>query len=264
MKIQYASDLHLEFFENSRYLKNNPLKPAGDVLVLAGDIECLNRDNFYNNHFWDYVSDNFKEVIVVVGNHEFYHGYDLNLVRKGKVCSVRKNVNYYYNSVIQLDNISLIVSPLWSYVPVESAGIVKQGVSDFHKIIYNGSKLTIEDFNHEHERCLAFIKEEVAKNYENPGAGVSSQIKKKRIVVATHHVPSFQLSSPDFYGSQIAGAFTVELSKYIESSPIDYWIYGHSHRNIDRVIGKTKCVTNQLGYLFYDEHHSFDNAKVIL
>ena len=37
MKIQYMSDLHMEFQENSRYLKNNELPVTGDVLVLAGD-----------------------------------------------------------------------------------------------------------------------------------------------------------------------------------------------------------------------------------
>ena len=79
----------------------------------------------------------------------------------------------------------------------------------------------------------------------------------------THHVPSFQLSSPDFAGSSINGAFTVELDKYIESSPIEYWIYGHSHRNIYKVIGKTKCVSNQLGYVFHNEHHTFNPEKVI-
>ena len=254
MKIQFASDLHLEFFDNSKYLKYNPLKPVGDILVLAGDIDCLNRDYFFNNSFWDYVSDNFKEVIVVAGNHEFYKSYDLANIRDGKICSVRKNVNYYYNSLLNIGDVRLIVSPLWSYIPVEQANIVKNGVSDFHRISYNGSMLTVDKFNHEHELCLNFIKNSVTE---------SAKYQTSSIVVATHHVPSFELSSTDHAGSRISGAFTSELSNYIETSQIDYWIYGHSHRNIDKVIGNTKCVSNQLGYIFYNEHLSFDNAKII-
>lgn len=41
MKIQYMSDLHLEFSDNSRWLKHNELPVIGDILVLVGDIFYL-------------------------------------------------------------------------------------------------------------------------------------------------------------------------------------------------------------------------------
>jgi hypothetical protein len=80
--------------------------------------------------------------------------------------------------------------------------------------------------------------------------------------VATHHVPSYLLTDPMFKGSTINGAFTVELFDFIADSPIEYWVYGHSHRNIDGIIGNTKCVSNQLGYVSHREHLTFDTGKM--
>jgi hypothetical protein len=42
MKIQYCSDLHLEFSINRNYILQNPIKPVGDVLILGGDVTLLN------------------------------------------------------------------------------------------------------------------------------------------------------------------------------------------------------------------------------
>ena len=39
MKIQYVSDLHLEFEENTDYLISNPLKVKGVILILVSDIK---------------------------------------------------------------------------------------------------------------------------------------------------------------------------------------------------------------------------------
>ena len=251
MKIQYASDLHLEFSDNYSYLKRNPLKPVGDILVLAGDIGYLNDDNYRNHPFWDWASDNYAEVIVVVGNHELYKYYDLAQMPQGLVCSVRDNVKCYYNAVIHSDDTDIIVSTLWAKIRKEDTYLTERCVSDFRRIFYGKEFLTRDKFNEEHDKCFSFIRDKV----ENSRA--------EHIVVVTHHVPSFQLSSPDFAGSQINGAFTVELGEYIETSPIKYWIYGHSHRNIDTVIGGTRCVTNQLGYVSHNEHLTFNPEKTI-
>lgn len=60
-------------------------------------------------------------------------------------------------------------------------------------------------------------------------------------------------------------AFASEYGDLIADSRIDAWIYGHSHTNIDTEIGGTRIISNQMGYVFEDEHlmNEFDSAKFI-
>lgn len=252
MRIQYVSDLHLEFADNWRYLREHPLEVNGDVLVLAGDIGYLGDQKYQTHPFWDWASENYQQVLVVLGNHEFYKYYDLSTMKEGEVGEIRKNVHYYYNKVVRIDNVDFILSTLWSHIAEEDAPYCEQCVTDFRRILYSGNILTYREFNDEHERCLAFIKTAVA----------CSDAKYK--VVVTHHVPSFQLCAPEFEGSSLNGAFTAELEDYIKTSGIEYWIYGHSHRNINKVIGTTHCVCNQLGYVFANEHLQFSIRSVLI
>ena len=251
MKIQYASDLHLEFADNWRYLRDNPLQVSGDILILAGDIGYLGDQNYQNHPFWNWASENYHQVLVVPGNHEFYKYYDLSKMEGGTEGEIRKNIHYYYNKVVRIDDVDFILSTLWAIISKEDAPYVQNGVTDFHRIMYGNRVLTYLDFNMEHDNCYQFIK----KSLEESTA--------KYKIVVTHHVPSFQLCAPEFEGSELNGAFTVEHEDFIKASGIDYWIYGHSHRNIDKVIGNTPCVSNQLGYVFANEHKTFIADKVI-
>lgn len=252
MKIQYASDLHLEFGANSQYLRKHPLDVVGDILLLAGDSGYLGVSQFNNHPFWDWASEHYTKVIAILGNHELYAGFDINGLSESLELKLRDNVSLYYNNTIQLtDRIDLIISTLWSYINPLDAFATERSVNDFHYISNGDERLTAERFNEEYFRCLNYIKKSVAKS------------SAEHIIVMTHHVPSFRLMSEEFIGSRINGAFTSELGNYIADSRIAYWIYGHSHRNIDGMIGNTKCLSNQLGYVSSGEHLTFRHNAII-
>ena len=100
MKIQYASDLHLEFRDNSRYLRDNPMVPVGDILVLAGDIGYLDDDNYSKHPFWDWASDNFRQTLIIPGNHEFYKSGDVGTIQNGTKMLCNQLGYVYHNEHI--------------------------------------------------------------------------------------------------------------------------------------------------------------------
>jgi predicted phosphodiesterase len=253
MKIQFASDLHLEMVDNSRHLKKNPLEVAGDVLLLAGDSIYLGQESLMKHPFWKWASDHFNQVIAIPGNHEYYAFYDIASLPESFRMELFHNVHICSNTIEHIGDIDIIASTLWAHIDIQNAYYTEQCVSDFHRIMYGDHLLTFAEFNQEHERCLKFIKQAV------------NESKAKTKIVLTHHVPTGLCTAAEFSGSTINGAFSVELGNYIAESGIDYWIYGHSHRNIDAQIGDTLIISNQLGYVSHGEHLSngFNPGRII-
>jgi predicted phosphohydrolase len=250
MKLQYASDLHLEFPENKELLRIKPLRPEGDILVLAGDIVPLTQIN-YHSDFFDYLSDHFGLTYWLPGNHEFYHS-DIS-ERSGFLNEkIRENVFLVNNTSVRTANINIIFSTLWTRIsPVNQFEMLVR-YSDFHVIRYRGRHFGIEDYNLLHERSLAFLKEEFAGK------------KSGKTIVVTHHMPTFFNYPEEYKGDALNEAFAVELSGFIKAVKPDYWIFGHHHTNKgDFMIGKTRLITNQLGYVMYNEHKGFEEGKII-
>ena len=251
MKIQYCSDLHLEFEENTRFLEKSPLVPVGDILVLAGDITYMRKD-FYQHVFFDYLSKNWKQVFWVPGNHEYYCGIDVKNYDFSKPIKIRENIFLVNNYSIVIENVHFIFSTLWSKINKQHEILIEQNVADFHLIVINEQKLTSKTFNQLHKKSINYIKNELQKD---------KTIKK---VIVTHHLPSKKCNHSEFEGTKINSAFCVDLTEFIEKSNVNTWIYGHSHRNMPEFsIGKTRLVTNQLGYVKYNEHNTFLVDKII-
>ena len=245
MRIQYMSDLHLELWDNSRYLRANEFEVVGDVLVLAGDTFYLRDTVAPQKKFWNWASKNFRQVLLVPGNHEFYSNSDVTARGDSWQWMFRENVGYYYNKVVRIDDTDFILTTLWSKIPEPDMYFVQRGMNDFRQIMYDGRRFTPDDFNLEHEKCLKFLKQSLEES------------SAKHIVVVTHHLPTLKVVAAQHMGSVLNGAFATELGNYIADSRIDVWIYGHSHTNIDTTIGNTRIVCNQLGYIYYNELRPF-------
>jgi len=243
MRIQYCSDLHLEFERNNRYIANKPLTVCGDLLILAGDIVPLH-DEFFSNPFFRFISDSYKQVFWVPGNHEFYHK-DLKEFGRSYNIKLGSNINIVNNIELLYGNIQFIFSTLWSKISTLNEKIIEQSVSDFECITSRDKKIKAKDFNKLHNDCLSFIKHSLGR-------------QNVKTVVVTHHLPSSLCNSPLHNYSPINEAFCVDLTEYIEGCNANFWIYGHNHFNQNPLyIGNTILLTNQLGYVHCNEHLSF-------
>lgn len=248
MKIQICSDLHLDFRHNKEWIAAHPLKVVGDILIIAGDTYALER-NFAKLDFIKKVADEFEAIYLIPGNHEYYGGFDAVAALESTCKPVLDNVFILNNEVVTYGEYQLVFTTMWSHIYRDELAI-KQGMMDFHRIRFQQEALQVSHYNLMHKASMAFLERAL-------------QQEGKKIVV-THHLPSPECNVAEFKNSLLNPAFCTDKTKLIEQSNVAYWVYGHSHRNLgDFSIGNTRMITNQLGYVGWNEHHSFQYDKVI-
>jgi Icc-related predicted phosphoesterase len=252
MKIQYCSDLHLEFEDNTAFLKNNPMTPSGDYLVLAGDVSYLGRILSADKWFFDWCSDNYRETYYLPGNHEFYDHSDISILKSPFKEALHSNVFMVNNTSINIEGYDLLFTPLFSRISDINNMIIRFCMNDFHRIFVHKKRMTIEDYNLINSICVSFLQTELER-------------AKNPVMIFTHHVPTRLCSSREHNESPLSEAFANDLDdliiKYTEK--IRYWVFGHSHRSTSREIGKTTIVSNQLGYIIEHENTGFNPVACI-
>lgn len=249
MKIQFCSDLHLEFYQNRKWINDNPLIPIGDILIIAGDIDYLGKE-FGNKDFFKRISEDFKEIYIIPGNHEYYGGFDASTALKKTNEKLFKNVTLINNDVVEINDFKLIFSTMWSAIENYRNEILER-ITDFKKIKFHGKTINIEQFNSLHKKSFEFIKTK------------TKGVQKK--IVITHHLPSKFCNSEEFKYSIYNEAFCIDQTDFIKQSNINFWIYGHSHRNLNEIdLNGTKLVTNQMGYVAFNEHLTFQRDKFVI
>ncbi|GIW22933.1 MAG: metallophosphatase [Candidatus Sericytochromatia bacterium] len=247
MKVQFVSDLHLEYEENRNYFKENPIKEFGEVLILAGDI--VNEiDREKANDFFEDIEKKFDLIISAFGNHEFYlNNLDFSLPSYKKELS--KNHLLLNNETICYKNCRFIISTLWSKIEEKHRYEISNRLNDYKYIKYKNEKFSTYHSDEVFEICKNFIISELEKYF------------KGKTIVITHHLPSYECVNPKWRNSNLASGFVNKLDDLILKYEPDFWIFGHQHEYSECKIGNTILLSNPLGYFKKENFKLFSSNK---
>lgn len=255
-KIYYISDLHLDcmwhYHKSSICDAMFYMLPEGDtsldILVIAGDL-CNDgtKSLSFNKESWlKVVSQRFRDIVLVFGNHDFYNtSFD---VMENKFTELLCNQNitnvHVLNDRVWFDDISGVLfvgGTLWTDFDKQNPLAMYQTAHFMNDYRYIRTaayqKITPQHTLKKHLNTKAYIEQVAASNqYDN-------------ICVVTHCLPSYQLIREKCRGEPLNCCYASELDDlmYLHDN-IKYWVAGHTHDSSSVTVGGCQCVVNPYGY----------------
>lgn len=256
---KYRTDFPLHAVDSSQISKLH-------YCVMAGDIGDLNTVPIYFR-ILSYLFPNMK-IIYVLGNHEYYGLYWEEAVDNYKdALKDLPNVIVLENELYQDDDNQIVFcgSTLWTNLALhnnvlESQRWVDNRNQDTADILTKRnqsywdtitSEMMIDRFN----ESIVKIKEHMKY--------ISIYCPNYNKVMVSHFLPHKLTSHPKFKDTVTSPywcSHVPELFDFQDGQNWDLWIYGHSHNNVNVLVGNTKVMSNQIGYR--SDYDMFDSLSV--
>jgi Icc-related predicted phosphoesterase len=277
MKIAVCSDLHLEFGDLD--LANDE---GADVLVLGGDIFIATELSEFaydtsaaiipatdsvrerGQRYVDFVtrcSERFPHVILIMGNHEHYHGDFAQSARIIRDTFGHLDNVYFMDKECRIINgVVFYGGTLWTNMNGEdplTMHNIRMSMNDYNCVkntSEEGKKVFMpQDSVSDHQDFLQKLDDTLALHPELP------------VVVCGHHAPSRASTHPRYRTEFVVnGAYSSNLDDWIlDRRQIRLWTHGHTHEDFDYMIGTTRIVCNPRGYDGYEARAERFELKVV-
>lgn len=249
MILDVVSDLHLEFHPYTIENRND-----ADLLILAGDICQINR---MPESFFERCSDQYKDVVYIAGNHEYYQGHwpaDIELAKT--FLGYLPNIHVLEKETFDIGDFTIIGGTLWSDMNKEdplTQHAVEGMMNDFRMIRNNERMITYDDDSGRPKHFDRFnVRDALADHYRmmEYTRHVVENKPERRYIWAVHYGVSYR-SVHEKYAAYSAtnGGFVSALDDFILDHPqIELVVHGHTHTPFDYTIGDTRIVCNPRGY----------------
>lgn len=268
MKIDYISDLHIDFYISPKLTKEeffqrfiniqSIIYPVyhdnGKILVLAGDIS-----HYINQIKWviEFYSEMYEYVLYVHGNHEMYSlegepSYKHKLSDLKNLLKEIYNCYYLDGDIIEIDNIKIGgLSMCYDYsYGIKEFSLSKEEMHNLWKNYMNDSTRIkdgiTKDYTIHKELGLREVNFNPLEYFESEYKKLESMKDCKLII--SHVMPFIPKNYPSKYKVPSSGFFCFDGEKFLNKSKVKYWIAGHTHTKIEEKRFGVKLLVNPYGY----------------